>query len=524
MLEAATNPTPRSETPPPIAAPSPGPRRLWAYGAATVAIAALFSWRWPLIGNTDRLYDIGNMHGYPARDFFAYVLGLAALFAIYVLALRETRRMAAARAAAPVFVGGAAAAVAFAFLYPTNAIDVFIYAVRSRLFTEYGANPNAVMPVEFPADRYMEYASREWANDTSPYGPLWNLIAAPATAIGGDDIGLAIAGFKVLAVLALLLGGWAVFDALRATRPEDAATGALFFLWNPLVLWEGIGNAHNDLVLTLCLLGAIWAWCRGRPSLVIPALVVGALIKYVSLLLLPVVAVALFRRLGTWPARGRVAVESALVSGGATLVALYPFYDIGAVRESLSNQGRFFLTSPARLALGVLQDDLGYADAGPAIRLVTLCLLLMALGWRAGTVWERPERLPRAAFEVVLVYLLVAAWTFRTWYVIWPVGLAALVPWGWPAARMIAWSAAALSGYGLFIWIWHWWGVDRETIERMGVLVMFGPVLVVLAAEWGRAIFGGDGQNGQRLSSWVQARRGWRSKKRTASATSSGSR
>jgi hypothetical protein len=91
--------------------------------------------------------------------------------------------------------------------------------------------------------------------------------------------------------------------------------------------------------------------------------------------------------------------------------------------------------------------------------------------------------LPRAAFEAIYLFLLVATWNFRAWYLVWPVALAALLPWGWPAWRMVAWTAGALAGYGLFIWGWEWWGAEFYTVQNAGVLLMTGPTVLVTAAE-----------------------------------------
>jgi hypothetical protein len=90
--------------------------------------------------------------------------------------------------------------------------------------------------------------------------------------------------------------------------------------------------------------------------------------------------------------------------------------------------------------------------------------------------------LPRAAFEVLYVFLLVAVASSRAWYLIWPVGLAALLPWGWPAWRIIAWTAGALAGYGFLIWIEAWWqpGYDRAQIVALPV-ILGGTLLLTLA-------------------------------------------
>ena len=479
-------------------APSPSPStfpiparaswRLWLYGLAMLAPAVGFARRYPLRGNAERLTDIGKLAGYGAAEFAGYVGGVAAMFLLYGLALRESRRLPARRALPAVFICGGALAATMAWLYPLTAIDLFIATVRSRLLTTHGADPLAARPADFPDDPLMAFASREWSDNVSPYGPLWNLIAAPVTALAGDDLPLALAGFKLLAVGALLLGGWVITRAVAAEGGDGigGATGPLLYLWNPLVLWEGAANGHNDVVMTVPLLLALLAWQRGRLRLVVPWLVVAALIKYVAVPLIPLAAVALWRRVGAtagWPARGRLAAESAALSGLVAAVAFAPFYDLGAVRASVAAQGGIVLTSPAAVAIGLLNDAIPGVDARRWVMGAGVAILAGGLASLALALWQRPERLPRAAFEALFLFLLVATWNFRAWYLIWPVALAALLPWGWPARRAVAWSAGGLAGYALFIWIWHWWPADFGTIEAIAVPLMTGPALLLTLAE-----------------------------------------
>src|SRR5688572_25939527 len=155
-------------------------RRLWLCGVAMLIPAAYFAWRYPLRGTTDQLRDIGKLADYGVAELVWFCLGVAALFGGYALAVLEARKLPTRLALPPVLVCGGFLVALFAWMYPVNAIDIFIYAVRSRLWTEYGEDPNAAFPeTHWDADPYMHFSMREWADDTSPYGPLWNWLAAP---------------------------------------------------------------------------------------------------------------------------------------------------------------------------------------------------------------------------------------------------------------------------------------------------------------------------------------------------------
>jgi hypothetical protein len=485
-----------------------------------------FAWRYPLGPNAGGLTDIGKLAEYRALPFAGYVGGIAALFVFYLLALRESRRLAPRQALPPILGCGALMTVGMSWLYPVNAIDVFLYAVRSRLLTTYGANPNAALPRDFPADTWANFMTGEWATHVSPYGPLWNLIASPFTALSGDNIIVALVGFKILMSACLLAGGWVIARALLAAgRPQDAAAGALLYTWNPLVLWEGVGNAHNDVLLTLLVLLALWAWAArdvkpetevslpalerrrsyvsglGSASLVIPLLVVAALLKYITLPLIPLAAIALWCTTAGLRARARLFGWSALLSLAAIVVALFPFYDPKALWASIADQGSIAVTSPAASALAMLDNYYPREQIRPWLLLIGAGGVLIAWAYQAGALSGRPERLPCACFEVLFVFLLLAAWNLRPWYVIWLLGLAALciderrtieerqnpqprsTALSWAAWRAIAWSIGGLASYAFLIWIEAWWQPGYDLAQLIGTLLMVGPALLLTLAR-----------------------------------------
>lgn len=456
---------------------------LWICGLTIAAISAAFAWRYPLPGNTERLTDIGKLARYGKPEFAWFCAGIGGMFVFYLLGIFATTKLSPSQALPPIFICGLLQMTAMAFMYPVSAIDVFIYAVRSRLFTEYGDNPLVAYPRDYQFDSYMRFASREWADNLSPYGPFWNLIAAPATLLGGDSISLALALFKVLAIISALVGAVVIFLALQQTRPAAAATGALLFLWNPVVLWEGVGNAHNDLVLMVFVLAALYAWHAHQDQFVIPLLVAGAMIKYIPLLLIPLAGIAVLRRAPNWRNRARVAYWSVLGSTVAVAIGFFPFYDLQAVRKSIDSQTSFYITSLPAVAINQLHDRYRVDDINRVTELIGRSAVGFGLIVGIALILMKPERWPRVAFELTFIYLLVATPAMRNWYAIWLVGLVAVLPLGWPAARAIAWSLGSLAVYGFFIWVWAWWRVDFDKINTVGVAIMLVPALLLTLGE-----------------------------------------
>ncbi len=69
--------------------------------------------------------------------------------------------------------------------YPINANDIYRYVIRGRVTSIYEKNPFIVSPDDHLEDPFLPFAG-EWAKETSPYGPLWEIVASNITARTGN--------------------------------------------------------------------------------------------------------------------------------------------------------------------------------------------------------------------------------------------------------------------------------------------------------------------------------------------------
>jgi hypothetical protein len=147
------------------------------------------------------------------------------------------------------------------------------------------------------------------------------------------------------------------------------------------------------------------------------------------------------------------------------------------------------MTSPEAMAIGLWQHDYTVRSIEHWSQRIGMGLFGAAFLVIALVTWLKPERFPRACFELFCAYLLFLAATFRPWYVIWVVAIAAVLPLGWATARSAIWSLTSIGVYGLFIWGWNWWRVDFYTIQNVAVPMMFGPPLLIASFEALSALF-----------------------------------
>ncbi len=260
----------------------------------TLLALALFGgylvfWAWfPLrpYFNTVPLQDVRSL----APSLLAglgYALLLLALFGLYWLAFRLVDQGRAVPSL--IFLLGTAVLFAIPLLqtYPINANDLFRYVIRGRLTSIYSENPYDTPPDAIADDPFLPLAG-EWEDATSPYGPLWELLAGGITGVTQDNLLAGLLSFKLVGLLAHLACGWLIWRLLAHAGPNRQRSTTLLWLWNPALLLMFVVDAHNDVLMMVWQLVAVWFWRQKRPSLTLFFLLLAALIKPIALLPMPV--------------------------------------------------------------------------------------------------------------------------------------------------------------------------------------------------------------------------------------------
>jgi len=366
---------------------------------------------------------------------------------LYLAGWLTVRRIKGHLAWAIVLAGALICALVLLFLMPFDAADIFDNILHGRIFGVYGGNPFVETGVDFRSDPFYEYMA--WKVDSSAYGPVWELFAGLTARLAGDGIIANILAFKLLPGLfwagSLLL----VSVIMLRVLPQAALSGVYLLALNPVVLFSTWGNGHNDIVIVFWILLAVWAMVSDRYTLAILALVVGALVKFIPVLLLPAAGLVIWKKFQGAGERWRFLIMTA--ASGLLLVWLsyLPFWD-GLGTLSIERRANMFTTSLPSVAFHILTPYLAKEQAAQLVSIVALLVTLIFILWRI-----RPTRLggswpgfPQASFDILAVYLLFACLWFQQWYTIWLVGLAAVLPPG-HSRRFAAFFSFAAMGKSL---------------------------------------------------------------------------
>ncbi|MCZ7574852.1 MAG: hypothetical protein M5U01_40390 [Ardenticatenaceae bacterium] len=363
------------------------------------------------------------------RTGLLYFGAFAALFELYLLGALAAARARGRAAWVIVAAGAVLSSLLLLRLYPIDATDIFDYIMFGRVVAVHGANPFYTPPAHFPNDPVLPYAG--WSGSTTGYGPLWTLLSAAMSRLAlqlGDSLLVQVLIYKLSAVAAAATTALLIAAILRREAPERALLGVYLWSWNPLQLFVTAGNGHNDSVMVAPMLLSLWLVGRRRWSAAVLAALAGALVKFIPVLLVPLLGIVALRQL-QGRARWRFIVTTAAGAGVLIGAAFAPFWR-GGDMLILSSRAHLFTTSlPAWL--WSLSDPRWNNNQVQAMllraALFTLAVAELLALW---LVWRRPTLLglAQAATALLLFYLLAAIAWFQPWYAIWPLALAALLP------------------------------------------------------------------------------------------------
>src|SRR5260370_34550027 len=256
----------------------------------------------PLASYSQKLTDMGGITGFSHQGFLTFIIAFSFLFVMFGLAWWEARSYQ--DCATLWIILGFRAIFAFTtiFVYPINAQDLFYYFARSLVMVQHGANPMVTPPSQFPKDPLMQLAG--WViNWPSAYGPLAQLIHALPVLIAGRNVLASLLLFKLMFSAMLIVEAFFIYKILSRIAPKLALSGALALAWNPFALLEYSANSHNDIAMTLLITLAVFALVKERHIWAVTFITASVLIKFASLVIIPLFFIYSFRPQPTQKAR-----------------------------------------------------------------------------------------------------------------------------------------------------------------------------------------------------------------------------
>jgi hypothetical protein len=346
-----------------------------------------------------------------------YAVWLCLAFALFAFAYRTTSRME--RPPSLLFILAATFMFGLPLLraFPINANDVYRYVIRGRVSSVYDHNPYVSSPADFPNDPFLPLAG-EWADATSPYGPLWELSAAALTRLSGDDLDASLLLFKSTGLFLHLAVATLIWLLLAELEPAERIARTLLWAWNPTLLLTFVVDAHNDGLMLFWLLLGFWIMRRGRSLIGFIVMMGAPLTKPIGLLPLPLVFLSLLSLAPDMKSRARFVLGSLI--GGVTVVfaAFLPFgspLDLAQrLLSEVSGGGGFSI----QVLILLVARRLGSTVSLSTVTNAALGVFGLVLVWLLWNAWRGRSKM-RGTADVFIVYVWQAL-NFRIWYTVWP--------------------------------------------------------------------------------------------------------
>ncbi len=367
---------------------------------ALAAVAALFS------GDLMRTILFPAAYG---ALFFAYVWGL------YRLRFDAVSQRA-------LFLWAGLFAVLLILLPPHATDDMTRYAMQGRVLAAYHQNPY-LHTIKDMGDSWTKYGQWDpgWVN-TVPYGPVTVILSAGTAELGGSSFPLTLVLLKLLMAACCFLTGWLVLKISDGVNPSASVAVLFFFLWNPLLLFEGIGHGHNDAIMMALMMMGLYLITKERDTGGLAALVLSVLTKLTTVVLLPLHAWWLLRR-----RRYLTLLTASLLSLSIVLSFYFLFYRDPRSFDGIRAVGRFAWLSPVWLGGELLHRFAGLTveTARGLVQRVLLAVFVLFSLWRIPKV-NSVRSLLSECNGVFLFFLLVVGNQLNSWYFIAAIPLVAV--------------------------------------------------------------------------------------------------
>lgn len=225
--------------------------------------------------------------GYYQRDnsVMAYIGVLLLLFSFYGITLfsifkeKITSRQA--------FILIITLSVVLLFSYPASlSHDIFNYMFDAKIVTEYGLNPYTHKALDFPLDPWLRFM--HWTYRTYPYGPVWLVVTIPLSYVGMNKFIIILFLFKLLVTVSYLLSSYFIYKILSVLKNKNAILGMMFFALNPLVIIESLVSSHNDTVMMLFAIFAVYLLILKKKIFSIVLWLFSVGVKFSTIYLLPI--------------------------------------------------------------------------------------------------------------------------------------------------------------------------------------------------------------------------------------------
>lgn len=189
--------------------------------------------------------------------------------------------------------------IIFLIMLPLTSTDVFYYIGTGWSEACYGVNPyytsvQELMQVNTIAanDEILLKMPGVWAGQTIVYGPVWPLICKILSGLSMGNLAFALFIYKLFNLILHISNAYLIYKITRGKK-----VFVLAYALNPLVLFDGITNVHNEMLVIFFILLALYFFVRKKDMFfTIVFFALATAVKYFAILLVPFIVLYYYRK------------------------------------------------------------------------------------------------------------------------------------------------------------------------------------------------------------------------------------
>ena len=339
----------------------------------------------------------GEKHGINLLLFLIFIIILTIVYLIISLKSKKDGNIKKA------FLFIVLISILSGIILPNNSTDVFYYMGVGRLDAKYDID---IYKNDFN-DVQKEHLDDEIVANSPEikhkfiYGVIWEKICKFVGSIPINSELILLYIFKILNIIVHILNCYLIYKITKSKK--------LLYLYglNPLVLFEGIINCHNDIYLILFMLIAIYLKKRDKIGLATLSIAIGSMIKYTPIIILPYILID-----KKWKEKIKYLVGFALVF---LIVNVLLTGDITKILSVLNQTGKYSNSLYLELILMNVPPSI--------IKLSNLVGKIIFVIIFVIAVFNKKCKNAQTYLYLLMLFLLLAITNFKAWYIMWLFGL-----------------------------------------------------------------------------------------------------
>lgn len=311
-------------------------------------------------------------------------------------------------------------AILFMIILPITSTDIFYYIGTGWGEAHYGMNPYYTSVDELMAaneqakeDPMLLKMQGGWSNETIVYGPIWPLVCRVLSYLSFGNLTVALFVYKLFNLVLHFVNSYFVF---KITNQNKKYT--IMYALNPLILFEGLSNVHNEMIVIFFLLVAIYFLIIKKK--ILPAIIMLACataVKYFAILLAPFLVLYYYQKKETLKKMGYsilCAVMFLIVLGVCYSIYMQDFEVLkGVLRQQQKFANSFYTSISVRNFDAAIILSKGFMLAYMIIYITEIFKLFMT---QKTYTWEE---MMQKYNGLLLLFIFVVITNLQPWYFTW---------------------------------------------------------------------------------------------------------